>query len=518
MNITIYKSEIEDGLQEAIASNNSIAFAAPVSISNMTESQEAVARDLAIDKLFSKADSNPDQFDLYYLNSILVSTGWNKNDDVFDRKTTWAARNTPEDKQFNFGHNEKDIIGHITSSMVVDQDGKPIDKDTSPEALPEKFDIITSAVLYNSWSDPELRERMSKVISEIEEGKWYVSMECLFSGFDYALVDPEGQQKVLARDEASAFLTKHLRAYGGSGEYEGYKIGRLLNNIAFSGKGLVSNPANPRSIIINDVDPFANTQAMTITTSNFKENSDMSNENLERQIADLKAELAQAKTEAQELKAEVSNQKDEEIKAQLEAFEATIAEKDEAVAEAKVAIEAAEAKVAELTEALASKDEELSEAVAKIEAQEAEAKLLARKTALTEAGAEEEEIESILETFAEASDEMFEQVVALKKNAMKKMATKKDEDEEALKKEAMKKEAMKKEAKSSEVSESEADYQEEEEDEAEAIAEAEVLEEAEEEVEAALTDAGDDAVEELSTAASAWLESNVLRTTANLKK
>ena len=517
MNFTVYKSEIEDGLQEAIASNNSIAFAAPVSVSQMTESQEAVARDLAIDKLLSKAESNPDQFDLYYLNSVLVSTGWNKNDDVFDRQETWGARNTPEDKQFNFGHNEKDIIGHITSSIVLDQQGNVINDSTSPENLPERFDIVTSAVLYNSWSDPELKERMTKVISEIEEGKWYVSMECLFSGFDYALVNPEGEHKVLARDEASAFLTKHLRAYGGSGEYEGYKIGRLLNNIAFSGKGLVSNPANPRSIIINDVDPFANTQAMTITTSNFKENSDMSNENLERQIADLKAELAQAKTEAQELKAEVSNQKDEEIKAQLEAFEATIAEKDEAVAEAKVAVEAAEAKVAELTEALASKDEELSEAVAKIEAQEAEAKLLARKTALTEAGAEEEEIESILETFAEASDEMFEQVVALKKNAMKKMATKKDEENPFVKKDKDE-EALKKEAKSAEVSESEADYQEEEEDEAEAIAEAEVLEEAEEEVEAALTDAGDDAVEELSTAASAWLESNVLRTTANLKK
>ena len=508
MNITVYKSEIEDGLQEAIASNNSIAFAAPVSVSQMTESQEAVARDLAIDKLLSKAESNPDQFDLYYLNSVLVSTGWNKNDDVFDRQETWGARNTPEDKQFNFGHNEKDIIGHITSSIVLDQQGNVINDSTSPENLPERFDIVTSAVLYNSWSDPELKERMTKVISEIEEGKWYVSMECLFSGFDYALVNPEGEHKVLARDEASAFLTKHLRAYGGSGEYDGYKIGRLLNNIAFSGKGLVSNPANPRSVIINDVDPFANTEAITITTSNFKENSDMSNENLERQIEDLKAELAQAKTEAQELKAEVSNQKDEEIKAQLEAFEATIAEKDEAVAEAKAAVEAAEAKVAELTEALAGKDEELSEAVAKIEAQEAEAKLLSRKTALTEAGATEEEVEEILAAFADATDEMFEQVVALKKKGMKNFPPKKDDedkDEEAMV------------PKMPKASETEAERQEEEEDEAEAEAEAEILEEAEEEVEAALTDAGDDAVEELSTAASAWLESNVLRTTANLK-
>ena len=507
MNITVYKSEIEDGLQEAIASNNSIAFAAPVSVSQMTESQEAVARDLAIDKLLSKAESNPDQFDLYYLNSVLVSTGWNKNDDVFDREETWGARNTPEDKQFNFGHNEKDIIGHITSSIVLDQQGNVIDDSTSPENLPERFDIVTSAVLYNSWSDPELRERMTKVISEIEEGKWYVSMECLFSGFDYALVNPEGKHKVLARDEASAFLTKHLRAYGGSGEYDGYKIGRLLNNIAFSGKGLVGNPANPRSVIINDVDPFANTEAITITTSNFKENSDMSNENLERQIEDLKAELAQAKTEAKELKAEVSNQKDEEIKAQLEAFEATIAEKDETVAEAKAAVEVAEAKVAELTEALASKDEELSEAVAKIEAQEAEAKLLSRKTALTEAGATEEEVEEILAAFADATDEMFEQVVALKKKGnFPPKKDDEDEDEEAM----VPKNASK-------SSETEAESQEEEEDEAEAEAEAEILEEAEEEVEAALTDAGDDAVEELSTAASEWLESNVLRTTANLK-
>ena len=51
----------------------------------------------------------------------------------------------------------------------------------------DKFDIATSAVLYNSWTTPELRERMSKLIAEIEEGKWFVSMECLFNNFDYAV-------------------------------------------------------------------------------------------------------------------------------------------------------------------------------------------------------------------------------------------------------------------------------------------------------------------------------------------
>ena len=55
-------------------------------------------------------------------------------------------------------------------------------------------------------------------------------------------------------------------------------------------------------------------------------------------------------------------------------------------------------------------------------------------------------------------------------------------------------------------------------DEAEAEASDEVLETAEEEVEAALTDAGEDSSLEARTAASDWLESNVLRSTADIQE
>jgi Ran GTPase-activating protein (RanGAP) involved in mRNA processing and transport len=144
--------------------------------------------------------------------------------------------------------------------------------------------------------------------------------------------------------------------------------------------------------------------------------------------------------------------------------------------------------------------------LAKIEAHEAEVKAMARRAALVEAGAEEEEVEAILESFAEATDEMFEQVVALKKNALKKMGVKKDEEEEAP--------ASAEEVEAEEVLETEA----EETDEAAEEAEAEILEEVEEEAEAALTDAGDDSVEELRASASDWLESNVLRSTASINK
>ena len=424
---------------------------------------------------------------------------------------TWAAKDTPSDKQFNFMHNEADIIGHITGSVVLDQDGNEIEDISNID----KFDIATSAVLYNSWTTPELRERMSKLIAEIKEGKWFVSMECLFNDFDYAVVSPQGEKAVVSRDETSAFLTKHLRAYGGSGKYEGYTVGRLLRNIAFSGKGLVSNPANPRSVILNDVNPFEETQALKLSNSSINmENCNMSDV-LKEQVEELKAELVTAKEAAKALETEMTKQKDEEIQSKIEAFEAVVSEKDEAIAEAQAAVEAAEAKLAELQEAIAKKNEELAEALAKIEAHEAEVKAMARRAALVEAGAEEEEVEAILESFAEATDEMFEQVVALKKNAMKKMGVKKDEENPFEKKDEEEGGKPKaEEVEAEEVLETEA----EETDEAAEEAEAEILEEVEEEAEAALADAGDDVVEELRSSASDWLESNVLRSTASINK
>jgi hypothetical protein len=504
----IYQNEIDSGLEDQIKSNASIAYASPVTTYIPSKRQKESIKQLVVAQEKSEADDK-DQFDLYYLNSILVSTGWNKNDDVFATEEVWTAKDTPVNKQFNFMHDESDIIGHITGSVVIDQEGNEINS----IAGNNKFDIATSAVLYNSWTTPELSERMQKIISQIEEGKWFVSMECLFNDFDYAVVTPDGDQKIIARDESSAFLTKYLRAYGGEGKYDGYTIGRLLRNIAFSGKGLVSNPANPRSLILNDVDPFQSSQAEEINNYSFTnmENKDMSDV-LREQVEELKAELATAKKASDALKAEITKQKDEEFQSKIEAFEATASEKDEAIAEAQAAIEAAQAKVAELEEAIAKKDEELASANEKIEAHAAEKKLLARKTALLEVGVEGEEAEATIEKFAEANDEMFEEIVALMKKKGEFPPKKKDEDEEEDKPEAGK-------PKAEEVEATEADEATEEEtDEAEAEAEAEVLEDVEEEVEAALADAGDDSSDELRASASEWLESNVLRSTATLNK
>jgi len=167
--------------------------------------------------------------------------------------------------------------------------------------------------LYNSWTKPENRERMSQIIAEIEEGKWFVSMECLFAGFDYALLDDNGGSKLLERNESSAFLTKHLRAYGGNGEYEGYQIGRCLRQISFSGKGLVSKPANPRSVILDASRAFSLNSNSTILTSFPEGDNDMSDTNLlEKQLAEMKSELASAKEENATLREQISTASEKE--------------------------------------------------------------------------------------------------------------------------------------------------------------------------------------------------------------
>ena len=326
--IKIFQSEIDDDVGELVKSTASVAYCSEATVHKGTveAAKNVILKNCSSDILERVVAENKDQVDLYYLESVLVSTGWNKNDDVFMSEATWKARATPEDKQFNFMHNENDIIGHITGSYVLSKEGKRVDTDERPE----DFDIITQAVLYNSWTDQENSDRMSKIISEIEDKKWFVSMECLFAGFDYALTNKEGQAKVLARDEESAFLTKHLRAYGGEGEYEGYKIGRALKNIAFSGKGLVGKPANPRSIIIdkNSSKAFVleedNSSNFYIGELKMPEISI-----LEKQIAELKTAIASTEQENKEVKAKIEEAKDKEFASTVENFETDLSSKDE---------------------------------------------------------------------------------------------------------------------------------------------------------------------------------------------
>jgi hypothetical protein len=414
----IYEHEKSDGIAEAIEQNNSIAFECDIL------SKEIVSPGNIFSSFASLYKDAEKQNDLYYLNSILVSAGWNKNDDVFGVNELWVARNTPVNKQFNYMHDDTDIIGHITGSMVVDHDGNEVKHNTDPSSLPEKLDIITSAVIYKTWSDPVMRQRIEELTQEIDNGLWSVSMECVFNNFDYAIIAPNNEQKVLSRTEASSFLTKHLRAYGGTGQYNGYKIGRLLRGFYFSGKGLVEKPANPRSIILNkEVNPF-NSKA-DVTFYNFltaMENHNMSD--ITMPVEDLKDQLSSKASVEPESTTEHTIEPSVDV---TSADESVLAEKDQLITSLQAKVKELEDSVAGMNgdkdkmmkeaeavkKEMMKKEEELKGMKDKYTAMLKEMKGMKRMASLIEAGANEEKAAKIVEDFSDASDEMFTSVVAL---------------------------------------------------------------------------------------------------------
>ncbi|MBY0525593.1 MAG: hypothetical protein K2R98_19465 [Gemmataceae bacterium] len=361
--------------------------------------------------------TNEGQFDLFYLKTLLVSTGWNLNDDVFDLGEVWAARKTPEDKQFNYEHDCKDIIGHITDTHVVDVEGKALADDLVADDLPPKFHVVTNAVLYRYWADKDLQKRMDTIVAEVAEGKWFVSMEALFRGFDYAVVRADNTTSIIARNQETAFLTKHLRAYGGTGTFNNMKVGRLMRNITFSGKGLVRKPANPESII------FSDTESFTATVGKF---SQLEMESGYGTVSDDPSQTKESKSMAVEL--EVLNKQVEALKADNEKLQAELRDSNvKAVTAAKVKLEA-DLKVAqEAIEKLQADNKAATAALAKVEAEKAEvAKTLNETqaslatiqaaqqkaarvaTAKEKLGIADDKANKLVESLASLSDEQFQ--------------------------------------------------------------------------------------------------------------
>jgi len=414
--IPIFQREIADGVADLVRSTASVAYFTGATL---------VKPDSVEDSLVNRIKAeNKDQIDLYYLEAILVSTNWNGNDDVFLPEQTWAARSTPEDKPFNYMHDENDIIGHITGSYVVDRDGNRIQADAKTH--PGDFDIVTRIVLYTSWANEENRERMNQIIAEIEgdEEKWFVSMECLFSGFDYAVQAPDGSQYIVARNEETAFLTSKLRAYGGDGTHEGYKIGRAIRNISFSGEGLVDNPANKRSRITkpNASVAFQTPKNVTIGELNM---SDV----LKEQNDALKAELAEAKEALKTMQAENDAAKAKEIEAQVSSHEAEVAEKDASIAELTEKVSALETEVKDSKDAVKAAEDSLAKSEEEVDKMKKEKKDKERKCALLDAGVDADKADETLASLESLDDEAFATVISLYESK-KAEASSSDDDED----------------------------------------------------------------------------------------
>lgn len=449
MHIPVYKQEMIDGLDNLVRANHSISYITPVSPAQLQNAEHEWTTDLVnkmVDAVSAKANRQIDRIDLYPIKTVLVTTGWNKNTDIFTKEQTWAARFSAEDKPFNFMHEQKDIIGHITDNFIVDDNGKAISSESAIEDVPDKFHIITPAVIYKAWEDKDQSDRIKRLIAEIDEGhKWYVSMECLFYDFDYGILTPDGESRVIARNEKTAALTKMLRQYGGPGKIDGgYSIGRVLKNIVFSGKGLVSNPANPESVILNNTKTFKSISADLgyidlngSNTINSKGKNIMAEVN-QMVAAELKtfnieenSVFKMVKAERDELKASLAELTKKLSETSTQAVEKEITSLKDQVKDLTDKLTTASKSVEELTatnKTLATKNEELEAAVTKAEKERVKTE---RVSSLIALGAAEEEAVSIVAKFENVSAEQFKDMVELVKDKWAEAAKKKNDKKDA---------------------------------------------------------------------------------------
>ena len=192
------------------------------------------------------------QPDLLYFSAILVSSGENLNHAYFMPSELVAAESTIINKALDIEHSEKDIIGHLYQKCYIDKEGNPLDLAELASAETASLDtqdmhIAVAGIIYKA--------RFPNLAAEVSSGKWQsVSMECYFQNYDVKIGDlilDRNEAEVLGLasndDKVIGRLAKVIR--NGKEIAEG-KIARVLRGICFSGCGIVKNPANPPSVIM----------------------------------------------------------------------------------------------------------------------------------------------------------------------------------------------------------------------------------------------------------------------------
>jgi hypothetical protein len=427
--IPVYRAERELGLAAAIQASVSIAYQNPLIVVDAQPNLQERLLSVAAAKIAPVTDDG-----LYYLKDILVSTGWNLNDDIFCALEAYAARHTPEDKPLNFAHNQTAIIGHIVASWAVNDDMSLLADDLAVEDLPEKFHILNGTVIYRHIGGEDRSKLIEQTIEEIKAGEWFVSMECWLRGFDYGVRRADGTELVIARNEQTAHLTRFLRAYppkdaaaadhyAGSGKFvdastgEECRIGRIPRNLTFCGKGLVRKPANPESVILANVSTFTPSTVETVyEIAGHKSASTVQQESFEmpeptNEMIALQEQLRVANANLETLNKEIESYRSKDTEATVAGLRAEVETKLGEITSLKAQLATVTEAVATLTARAESAEAELGTARTELGTIKAEKAKAVRLATLKDKGASDEAAASLVEKLSVLDDESFASTV-----------------------------------------------------------------------------------------------------------
>ena len=201
-------------------------------------------------KVIKLPEAEDKQPDLLYFSAIFVSSGENLNHAYFLGSELVAAESTIVNKALDIEHKEGDIIGHIYERAYMDKEGNPLDiKDlvTSEAASldDQEMHIAIAGIIY--------KNRFPDVAKEVADNKFCVSMECYFQDYDVKIgniIMDKKQAESLGMVSTSDMLGRVAKVIKDGKEIASGVVTRVLRNILFSGCGIVKQPANPPSVVL----------------------------------------------------------------------------------------------------------------------------------------------------------------------------------------------------------------------------------------------------------------------------
>lgn len=202
-------------------------------------------------KIINLPDEKTKQPDLLYFSAIFVSSGENLNHAYFLPSELIKAEGTIVNKALDVEHKEDQVIGHIYERAFMDKDGNPLNLDElasedSSNADKMEMHVAVAGILY--------KNRFPNIAQEVASGQWKVSMEAYYGDFDVKVGDvimskKEAEALGLASGKENIF-GKLAKVIKDGKEIAVGNLARVLRGIIFSGCGIVKNPANPPSVIL----------------------------------------------------------------------------------------------------------------------------------------------------------------------------------------------------------------------------------------------------------------------------
>ena len=225
---------------------------------------ETASRKEKASKIIELPPEHAKQPDLQYFSAIFVSSGENLNHAYFLGSELVQAEGTIVNKALDVEHSEDEIIGHIYERAYMDKEGNPLD---TVELASRETASLDGQEMHIAIAGIIYKNRFPNIAQEVAANKWKVSMECYYQSYDVKIgdlmLDPKEAEALglaAADDKILGRLAKVLK--NGKEIAEG-QIARVLRGICFSGCGIVKNPANPPSVILET----AKEKELTLTTN-----------------------------------------------------------------------------------------------------------------------------------------------------------------------------------------------------------------------------------------------------------